>query len=160
MAAKTIPSAFLQKIKDRFGYESLNKFQEDVVLEAIRRSDIFLSVKTGSGKSLCFQCLPDLWETVPESKTADSDSDRLTVLVVTPLLSITQEQVDFLQNVGLKVVSLKDSDSSLTDLRCVDFVFCSPEDILAEEWGRRFVKKNRKRLGYVVVDEAHTTISW
>ena len=32
MAAKTIPSAFLQKIKDRFGYESLNKFQEDVVL--------------------------------------------------------------------------------------------------------------------------------
>ena len=97
------------------------------MLEAIQRSDIFLSVKTGSGKSLCFQCLPDLWETVPESKTADSDSDRLTVLVVTPLLSITQEQVDFLQNVGLKVVSLKDSDSSLTDLRCVDFVFCSPE---------------------------------
>ncbi len=96
MAAKTIQSVLLQKIKDRFGYESLNKFQQNVVLEAIRRSDSFLSVKAGGGRIVCFQCLSDLWETGSESMVAgDSDTDRLTVLVVTPLMSITQEQVDF-----------------------------------------------------------------
>ncbi len=61
------------------------------MLEAIRRSDVLLSIKAGGGKSACFQCLSDL----PESKVAgDSDTDRLTVLVVTPMMSITQEQVD------------------------------------------------------------------
>ncbi len=64
MAAKTIQSVLLQKIKDRFGYESLNKFQQDVVLEAIRRSDSFLSVKAGGGRIVCFQCLSVVvWET-------------------------------------------------------------------------------------------------
>ncbi len=58
------------------------------MLEAIRRPDIFLSVKAGGDKRVRFQYLSDLWETGPESKVAgDSDTYRLhglTVLVATP----------------------------------------------------------------------------
>ena len=55
----------------------------------LKRRDVFISTRTGSGKSLCYQALP-------------LASDNGITLVVCPLLSIMKEQVSCMNAVRIK----------------------------------------------------------
>ena len=77
------PSAALERI---FGFEQFRPGQADAVAAALADRDALIVMPTGSGKSLCYQ-LPALMR------------EDLT-LVVSPLVSLMQDQVQALQRVA------------------------------------------------------------
>ena len=66
-------------LKEHFGYDSFRPGQREVALAALEHRDVAVFWTTGAGKSLCYQ-LP----AVQSGKT---------VLVVSPLISLMQDQV-------------------------------------------------------------------
>lgn len=68
------------------GYCSLKKEQEDVILNFITGNDVFAVLPTELGKSLCYACLPGIFDKLYGS----TDS---VVIVLSPLLAIMKDQV-------------------------------------------------------------------
>ena len=71
-----------------FGFDSLNKHQEEAlrfVLES--KSNVFVNLPTGFGKSVVFQALPIVYSCV------DPTHEKNIVLVVSPLINLMKDQV-------------------------------------------------------------------
>ena len=84
-------------LEENFGFSQFRPGQEAVINELINGSGRALAVfPTGGGKSLCYQ-LPAL-------------ALEGTTLVVSPLIALMKDQIDFLRSKGIKAASL---DSSL-----------------------------------------------
>ena len=75
----------------RLRYEELKDEQKEAVKAFANGKDVFVSLPTGYGKSLCYQILPVLFDALrgqPERQTVSS-----IVVVVSPLTSIMKDQV-------------------------------------------------------------------
>src|SRR3954449_13580429 len=70
-------------LRDHFGFAAFRRGQEEAVAAAVAGRDVLVVMPTGAGKSLCYQ-LPALVR------------DDLTI-VVSPLVSLMQDQVDALE---------------------------------------------------------------
>jgi len=86
------PTHVLQSI---FGYEAFRPYQEPVVQRLVGGGDALVLMPTGGGKSLCYQ--------IP-AMIRDG-----TGIVISPLISLMQDQVDALQQVGVKAAVLNSS---------------------------------------------------
>ena len=136
---------------------------EQVVLEvekAFRNGEqadnMLLTAPTGSGKSLLFQ-LPSIYL---------GREYGLLTLVVSPLKALIVDQVESLQDLGYTRVAYASSDLSPEQKADVyrrvregevDLFYLSPELLLSYDI-RHFV--GDRRIGLVVVDEAHTVTTW
>ena len=87
-----LPRTPLEVLKDVFGYEQFRSLQEEIINHILNRHDALIVLPTGGGKSLCYQ-LPALI------------FDGVTV-VVSPLISLMQDQVMQLQQRGIHAVFL------------------------------------------------------
>ena len=69
------------------GYDSLKDLQMKVVITFIKGNDVFGVLTTGYGKSLCYACLPEMFDSIlqPEEPSI--------VIVITPLTAIMDDQV-------------------------------------------------------------------
>lgn len=77
----------IHKAINKLGFSSVKPQQMMVVREFINRRDVFVVLPTGFGKTLCFTCLPIVFdELCPDSRPS-------IILVVTPLIAIMQDQV-------------------------------------------------------------------
>ena len=54
----------LSKVESQMGYSALRPKQEEVILDFVRGSDVFVSLHTGSGKSLCYSLLPGMFDEI------------------------------------------------------------------------------------------------
>ena len=70
----------------KLGYSSLKTEQLEIVMAVLRGRDVFGILPTGYGKTLCFACLPFIFEQILEGEAA-------IVLIVTPLVAIMKNQV-------------------------------------------------------------------
>ena len=123
--------------------------------------DVFLWLPTGFGKSLCYEVLPF----VLGHKLNRQDC---LVIVVSPLVSLTTDQVQSLRRRSVKCAILscgtrvdKEYVASTEDLRKSSLLFCAPEAIDTGNW--RDVIANPEistRIVAVVVDEAHCLSKW
>ena len=149
------------------GKERLSLSQGQLIEHVIREAEkalkdeslpdnILLTAPTGSGKSLLFQ-LPAIY--------LGRQYGALT-LVVSPLKALIVDQVESLQDLGYTRVAYASSDLSpeqkLEVYRQVregevDLFYLSPELLLSYDI-RHFV--GDRRIGLVVVDEAHTVTTW
>lgn len=136
---------------------------ENVILEAERAQkgeaeidNILLTAPTGSGKSLLFQ-LPAIY--------LGKEYNLLTI-VVSPLKALIVDQVEGLLDLGYKRVAYASSDLSpeqktevYNQVRGgeVDLFYLSPELLLSYDI-KHFA--GERRIGLVVVDEAHTVTTW
>ena len=136
---------------------------EQVVLEAEKAfrngeqaDNMLLTAPTGSGKSLLFQ-LPAIYL---------GREYGLLTLVVSPLKALIVDQVESLQDLGYTRVAYASSDLSPEQKADVyrrvregevDLFYLSPELLLSYDI-RHFV--GDRRIGLVVVDEAHTVTTW
>ena len=85
----------LSQVFQEMGWSSVKPEQKEVV-EAILKTDVFVILPTGFGKSACYQCLPLL------HKKLYPGSDSAIIVVVSPLKALIKDQasciVVFLSN--------------------------------------------------------------
>ena len=83
---------FLSVIQN-MGYDRSTDDQRKAVEAFVLGKDVFVSLPTGSGKSLCYACLPHVFDEL-RSQRAGGTLDHLSiVVVVSPLNSLMQDQV-------------------------------------------------------------------
>jgi ATP-dependent DNA helicase RecQ len=131
--------------------KSFRPLQKQVISNYLMAKDTVVLMPTGGGKSICYQ-LPALL------------SDGLT-LVISPLISLMQDQVDQLNQRGIKSMFFEsnrgknDIDRQFENARNGGFklIYSSPERLV----NRSFLEqlKNLNIVG-IAVDEAHCVSEW
>ncbi len=147
--------AALSTLKKVFGYDSFRGPQEGIIRNACGGGDALVLMPTGGGKSLCYQ-IPGL---VREG----------TCVVISPLISLMQDQVQTLEELGLKAyaynstLSLKEKRVVEKELRAgeVDFLYLAPE-ALANKWTLDLLEEvyDGGLLSLFAIDEAHCVSKW
>ena len=79
------------------GFKELRAKQEEGIRSFVKGTDVFVSLPTGSGKSLCYWVLPFIFNFL--RKRTDS-----IVIVVSPLVALMKDQVNILEKFGVKAV--------------------------------------------------------
>ena len=74
---------------ERLGYSSLKSQQKRAITSFLEGNDVFVSLPTGSGKSLCFALLPFAFDDFLRREGSIA-------IVVSPLISLMKDQVGFL----------------------------------------------------------------
>lgn len=148
------------KLNSIFKLSNFRPNQLEAISSTLNGKDVFVLMPTGGGKSLCYQ-LPAL---VKSGKT------KGTTIVISPLISLMQDQVQHLMNKNIKagMVSSKGSTSErkltleLFRNGQLDLVYLSPEMVNASQHIQRIITLlyNTNSLARVVVDEAHCVSSW
>ena len=91
----------------QLGWEKLKELQLKVITAFVASQDIFAVLSTGYGKSLCYACLPLLFDHLYQLE----DSQRSIVIVVTPspLTAITRPGKSSLVSLfyAIKVATIK-----------------------------------------------------
>lgn len=139
-----------------FGNTSFRLHQHAVINATMAGRDVFVLMPTGGGKSLCYQ-LPAVL------------SSGVTV-VITPLVSLIQDQVFHLTNLGISAKLLGSYDSgndageTMREVMrgTVKVLFLTPEKLDASPGTRSMLEGlyNENRLSRVVIDEAHCVSQW
>ena len=142
------------------GYVALKNEQERALLAFLRGHDVFVSLPTGYGKSLCYAALPAAFDKL---RTGTS---RSIVIVVSPLIALMKDQVSALSAKGLAVgcVTSESSDTELANIRSghCQLVFFSPEALLGVRRWRQMLQGElySQRIVAFIVDEAHCVKKW
>ena len=140
-----------QVLKTVFGYDEFRPLQPEIIDNIRKRRDTLVIMPTGGGKSLCYQ-LPALF------------FDGLTV-VVSPLISLMQDQVTQLQQIGVAAVfinSTLDHDEYVSTVDWlgtgeVKLLYLAPESLLRPETLRLL---DDCRVDCLAIDEAHCISQW
>jgi len=156
MAEQNLPgqvsAVFSEALHRYWGYESFRPGQENIVRSIAAGRDACVVMPTGGGKSLCYQ-LPAVLDPLR------------TVVVVSPLIALMQDQVAQLEQMGVPAGFLNSSLSS--DARSVilrrasqshyRLLYLSPERIALDgtpAW------LGRVPVSFFAIDEAHCISEW
>ena len=143
------------------GYDSLKPEQETALLAFLDGKDVFVSLPTGYGKSLCYAALPAAFDSLLRRKEATS-----IVIAVSPLIALMKDQVAGLSARGLAVgcVTQDSSDEEKAKVKSGQYqlVLFSPEALLSIRRWREMLQGERysSRIIAFIVDEAHCVKKW
>ena len=149
--AQPTTSSLQQTLANVFGYTQFRAGQEAVIQQLLEGRDTLVLMPTGGGKSLCYQ-LPAIHQ------------PGLTV-VISPLLSLMQDQVEALQAMGVAAEALHSglsSEQALNVLRRlqngeVSLLYVSPERALQAAFIERLQTYQPQ---FIAIDEAHCISQW
>lgn len=141
----------LEALNQVFGYESFRGFQQEVVQSVVQGQDALVLMPTGGGKSLCYQ-IPALL------------LDGLAI-VVSPLIALMQDQVDALEEVGVKVAYLNSTQTPEEAEKVrhriltgdLDLLYVAPERLMMPGM---LTLLSRVRISLFAIDEAHCVSIW
>ena len=160
LASASIISRAIRSSAASIGFSRLKPQQNEVVLQFVKDHDVFVVLPTGYGKSLCYACLPLVFDAL--KKRFDS-----IVIVITPLIAIMKDQVDKYNSLGLKTAYV--SGETQQDADMVEgvvqgrykIVFFSPEMVRLKKWRKVLMNDvYQDRLVGLAIDEAHCVKNW
>lgn len=140
-------------LKTVFGYDEFRPFQKEIIEGVLNYEDTLAIMPTGGGKSICYQIpaliLPGI------------------TIVVTPLISLMQDQVSSLDATGVKSIFLNSTLSWQEFLNAIEeikqgnvkIVYVSPEGLSSGKI-RNFLIENEINISCITVDEAHCISQW
>ena len=147
------------------GYATLRDKQKEAILGFIHGRDVFVSLPTGSGKSLCYSILPKVLDSLKRRKNANSIA-----IVVSPLISLMKDQLLSLEKKGINATFVTkehtvDADNSAEATLYegkYQIVFFSPEALVCENTWREMLQSDvyRENVVAFVIDEAHLVKKW
>lgn len=138
-------------LKEYFGYDSFRAGQEDIINAILEKKDVLAIMPTGAGKSLCYQ--------VPAMMLSG-----ITV-VISPLISLMQDQVKSLNDVGINAayvnstLSESEIDGTLNMVLngIYKIIYIAPERLESA----KFCEFSKQAdISMVTVDEAHCISQW
>jgi ATP-dependent DNA helicase RecQ len=138
-------------LKSTFGYDQFRHSQQEVIQELLDGNDALVLMPTGGGKSLCYQ-IPAL---VREG----------TAIVISPLIALMHDQVDALQQLGIKAAFLNSSmspdEAHAVEQQLInnelELVYVAPERLLTNQM---LAILDRCQLALFAIDEAHCVSQW
>lgn len=140
-----------QQLSVHFGFGQFRSGQEQAVQNLLSKTDTLIVMPTGSGKSLCYQLpalmLPDL------------------TLVVSPLIALMKDQVDFLTSRGLAAtfvnssIPVEEQNQRLTQVFYgqIKILYVAPERFRNAVFNRLL---NKVKISLLAIDEAHCISLW
>ncbi len=144
-------SSALEALQQVFGYDSFRGFQKEVVETVVSGEDALVLMPTGGGKSLCYQIPALLRDGV--------------AIVVSPLIALMHDQVDALEELGVRAAYLNSTllPEEAVEVRNqvrrgeIDLLYVSPERLLMSSM-LSFLKE--LRISLFAIDEAHCVSIW
>ena len=143
-----------EALKKNFGFDSFKGEQEAIIRNLLQGNDTFVLMPTGGGKSLCYQLPALLMEGV--------------AIVVSPLIALMKNQVDFINNLS-EVDGVAHCLNSSLNKASIDQVkkdmreghtkllYVAPESLTKEE-NVEFLKS--VKISFYAIDEAHCISEW
>jgi ATP-dependent DNA helicase RecQ len=147
-----LETELLPALRRYWGYDSFRPLQEKIVRSLLQKHDTCVVMPTGGGKSLCYQ--------LPAALLTEQ-----TVIVVSPLIALMQDQVAQLTQMGIAAALL---NSSVTGAQQAEIMreatngryrllYLSPERLARAdtiEWLRNVP------VSFFAIDEAHCISEW
>jgi ATP-dependent DNA helicase RecQ len=142
----------LTPLRRYWGYSEFRPLQERIVRSLLAGHDTCVVMPTGGGKSLCYQ--------LPAAMSAGK-----TVIVISPLIALMQDQVAQLAQMGIPAALVNSSISAAQQSRILEkartgefrLLYLSPERLAREdtiEWLRG------APVAFFAIDEAHCISEW
>ncbi len=140
-------------LRDQFGHKQFRPGQEEIIKALLKKKSVFVILPTGGGKSLLYQ-LPSL---IMEGTT----------IVISPLISLMEDQVANLQKKWIKAEYLSSSRPKWKKMEIgrriikgdLDLLYLSPEKLFFQKGS--FLKILQKaNISLVAIDEAHCISKW
>jgi len=138
-----------EKLKTYFGYNDFRSNQKEIITACLEKRDVLAVLPTGAGKSICYQ-LPAML------------SSGLTV-VISPLISLMQDQVVSLTKNGIPAaflnssLSWEDQELLMNHLGEYRMLYIAPERFANESFLQRLQKVH---VCLFAIDEAHCISQW
>ncbi|MBL0683246.1 RecQ family ATP-dependent DNA helicase [Aquimarina mytili] len=141
----------LQILQQYWKYDSFKPLQEEIIDSVLLGQDTFALLPTGGGKSVCFQVPALIKEGI--------------CVVISPLIALMHDQVQNLQQKGIKAIALpsgiKYSELDTLLDNCIygnyKFLYLSPERLQQEIVKERLRQMN---VNLIAIDEAHCISQW
>ena len=142
------PAQILQKY---WGHSSFRDSQEDIIKAVLNKKDVVTVLPTGGGKSVCYQVPGLILEGV--------------CLVISPLISLMNDQTEQLRNKGIKALTIKSKATTDEIVSLFDnlkfgqykFLYLSPERLQSDLIIQKIKEIN---INLIAVDEAHCISEW
>ncbi|GLB46892.1 ATP-dependent DNA helicase [Philodulcilactobacillus myokoensis] len=137
-------------LKIHFHFDHFKLGQESVLNQLLNHRNVLAVLPTGAGKTLIYQ----LYGLVSHRP----------VLIVSPLLSLMQDQVQRLKYLGEKkvaaissLIGFQEKEYDLNHLNQFNYIYISPEMFSKPKVMQKIMQIN---WGLVVIDEAHCISQW
>lgn len=153
-----------RKLTERFHLRGFRQNQLEAINATLGGKDAFVLMPTGGGKSLCYQ-LPAIIR---------SGTTSGVTVVISPLLSLMQDQVDHLRKLNIQAFAI--NGEAPPDLRrtimegltektpenFVELLYVTPEMVTkSSRIVDAFIQLHRRhKLARIVIDEAHCVSQW
>ena len=154
----------LDVLRNKFGHNDFRAGQEEAIRRILCGKSTLVQLATGSGKSLVYQLPAYMY----------AERYRCITLVVSPLVSLMEDQIDglpgFLRAACFhsaqtsrqreKVVELIKDSSSYNNKSKIHFLLVSPETLAGGSSLFASILRNLPPIAFVCIDEAHCVSAW